>query len=142
MPSSLDIIAAEVFALLEAGTEPLEPSREGRGARPGSENRAEVQDGSSRNLGDLVVVVCNAGSVAGHQQTRLAREEAPGARERTRGQHPGPEREPISAREPTARSRSAFMVPETSGNSAREDPIEGRGAPCVQSRDWETRRAP
>jgi hypothetical protein len=38
--------------------------------------------------------------------------------------------------------RSALVVPLTAGNSAREDPSEGRGASRLQSRAWETRRAP
>jgi hypothetical protein len=75
-----------------------------------------------------------------HKRTRLARSVS-AARERTAGQHTRPERESISAREPAAGSRSAFMVPVTSENSAREDPIEGRGASRVQTRAWETRRA-
>lgn len=138
---SLDIIIAEVFVVLEAGTASPTPSCEAWEARPGSENRAKVRDGSPRNLGDPVVVVCSAGTVHGHQRTRPARSVS-AARERTAGQHTRPERESISAREPTTGSRSAFMVPVTSENSAREDPIEGREASRAQSRARATRRAP
>lgn len=138
---SLDIIIAEVLAVLDAGTAPPSPLCQAGEARPGSENRAKVQDGSPRNLGDPVVVVCNTGKVHGPQRTRLERS-VRAARERTARQHTRPERESISAREPATGSRSAFMVPLTSENSAREDPIEGREAPRVQSREWETRRAP
>lgn len=139
MQLSLDIIIAEVFVVLEAGTALPSPSCEAGEARPGSENRAKVRDGSPRNLGDPVVVVCCAGTVHGHKRTRLARSVS-AARERTVGQHTRPERESISAREPAAGSRSAFMVPMKSENSAREDPIEGREASRVQNCVWETRR--
>lgn len=40
-----------------------------------------------------------------------------------------------------AGSRSVLVVLTTSGNSVREDPIEGRGTPWEQNRIWETRRA-
>lgn len=141
MQLSLEIIIAKVFAVLDAGTAFSLPICEVGGTRPGSENRAKVQDGSPRNLGDPVVVVCKAGKVHGHQRTRLVRD-VTAARERKLGQHTGPKREYISAREPTAGSRSAFMVPAKSENSAHEDPTEGWGAPRKQSRAWGTRRVP
>ena len=138
---SLEIIIAEVFALLDAGTASSSSLCETRKARPGSENTAKVRDGSSRNLGDPVAVVCDAGTVHGHQRTRLTRT-ASAAWERIVGRHTRSEREFISARKPATGSRSAVVVPTTSENSAREDPIEGREAPRVQSRAWETRREP
>ncbi len=39
-----------VLVGLEAGAALHAPSREGRGARPGSEHTAEVRDGAFRNL--------------------------------------------------------------------------------------------
>lgn len=138
---SLDIIIAEVLAVLDAGTASPSPLCEAGEAWPGSENRAEVQDGSSRNLGEPIVVVCNAEwSTAANGPGPCGGVRA--VRERTARQHTGPERESISAREPTMGSRSAFMVPVTLENSAREDPIEGREVPHAQNRAWETRRAP
>lgn len=137
---SLDIIIAEVLAVLDAGTASPSPPCEAKGTRPGSENRAKVQDGSPRNLGDPVGAVCNAVTVHGTQRTRPVRS-VRAARERTARQHTRPEREFISAREPATGSRSAFMVLVTSENSVREDPIEGREAPRAQSRAWETWRA-
>src|SRR5690606_13540501 len=140
MPLSLDIIIAEVLAVLDAGTASPSPLREAREARPGSENRAKVQDGLSRNLGDPVVVVCSAEwSTATNGPGPCGGVRA--VRERTARQHTRPERESISAREPAMGSRSAFMVPVTLENSACEDPIEGREAPRAQSRAWETWRA-
>ena len=141
VPLSLDIIIAEVLAVLDAGTASPSPPCEAGEARPGSENAAKVRDGSPRNLGDPVVVVCSAVTVHGNQRTRPARS-VPAVRERTWGRHTRPERESISAKEPATGSRSAFMVPMTSENSAREDPIEGREVPRAQSRAWETWRAP
>lgn len=135
------MLPAEDFAVLEAGSASSVPLRKGREARPGSENRAEVQEGSPRNLGDPVVVVCESGKVDRYERTRPARSVS-AARERTARQHTRPERETISAKEPAAGSRSAFMVPMKSENSAHEDPMEGREAPREQSRDCETRRAP
>jgi hypothetical protein len=135
------MLHAEVFAVLEAGTASPTSSCQRGAARPGSETRAKVQEGSPRNLGDPAVVVCEAGMVHGTQRTWPARS-ASAARERTARQHTRPAGESISAQEPAAGSRSAFMVPATSENSAREDPIEGREAPREQNRAWETRRAP
>lgn len=58
------------------------------------------------------------------------------------GQRVEPGREAISGPVEDMGSRSALEVPTRTGNSAREDPEEGRGASRLQSRAWETRRAP
>ena len=56
------------------------------------------------------------------------------------GQRVEPGRETMSGPVEDMGCRSALVVPLTAGNSAREDPSEGRGASRWQNRAWETRR--
>lgn len=141
MSLSLDIMSiAWAFVVLDARAALPGPPREGRGAGPGSESRAKVQDGSPRNLGDPVVATSRVSERSTtSKRTRLARMVS-ASQERTRRQELGPGGETISAREQTAGSRSAFIVPMIAGNPARGDPTEEREAPCVRIRAWETRR--
>ena len=75
----------------------------------------------------------------------LARAEfdaSPRAGAKPGGQRVEPGRETMSGPVEDMGRRSALVVPQTAGNPAREDPSEGRGASRLQSRAWETRRAP
>ena len=113
---------------------------EWRSAGPGSKSRAKVRDGTPRNLGDPTIATCECRMVhgtptdqvraVGLHRTGANQETACGARERIH-KRPGAD----------VGSRSAFIVPLTSGNPAHGDPIEGRGASRVQTCAWETRRA-
>ena len=143
MTVSLDImLTAGAFVVLETGAALDVPLREGRRARPGSETTAQVRDGSHRNLGDPTMATSTEPSGPrrdngpGPHGERLRRE---GAKRGTLWRGPGARIHKRTGG--IVGSRSAFIVPATSGNSAHEDPIEGRGAPPRQTRVWETRRA-
>ena len=143
MPLSLEImLTAGAFIVSDVGAALPVPLCKVQEARPGSENRAEIRDGSPRNLGDPF-----AAAREQSQRSSTAKRARPSGNvfalwERTRRQRAGPEGEDISAREQAKGSRSAFIVPIRTGNPARGDPEEVREASRVQNRDWETRRVP
>jgi hypothetical protein len=139
---SLDIMmTAGAFVVLETGAAPDVPPCEGRWARPGSETMAQVRDGSHRNLGDPTTATSPSRMVHGMTTDQALAEHLrrEGAKRETPWRGPGARIHKRAGG--IVGSRSAFVVPTTSGNSAREDPIEGRGAPPEQPRVWETRRA-
>jgi len=139
---SLDImLTAGAFVVLETGAALDVPPREGRRVRPGSEIMAQVRDGSHRNLGDPTTATPPSRRVHGMTTDQALAEQlrCEGAKRETPWRGPGA-RTHKRTRELVG-SRSAFVVPATSGNSAHGDPIEGRGAPPEQTRVWETRRA-
>lgn len=128
---SLDIMwIAGAFVVLETGAALDVPPCEGRGARPGSETTAQVRDGSHRNLGDPTTA-----TLAEPRGPRHANGPGPcgdglrraGAKRETLWRGPGARTHKRTGE--LVGSRSVFVVPTTSGNSAHEDPIEGRGAP-------------
>jgi len=129
---------------LDAGAALLEPLCEGRGARPGSENTAEVRDGSPRNLRDPMSrhARCRTGKPVQENPRPSDGSQSEGARERTRTseRRVGPDRETISGRVQAVGSRSAAIVLRTLGNAADADPVEGRAVPRTKNRRWETRR--
>lgn len=142
---SLDIMkTAEALAVYGAGATRDTPIGKGCPARPGSKNRAKVQDGSPRNLRDPKEgPACRRkGQPAKQTPGSRSRSQSAGTPRRTRNgeQRWGLGSETISDRVRALGSLSAFIVPRTSGNSASEDPTEEREAPRGQSRRWETRR--
>ena len=142
MTLSLDImLPAGAFVVLETGAVLDVPICEGRRARPGSKTTAQVQDGSHRNLGDPTTATPPSRVVHGMTTDQALAEHlrCEGAKRETPRRGPGARIHKRTGG--IVGSRSAFVVPTTSGNSAHEDPIEGRGAPLRQTRVWETRRA-
>jgi hypothetical protein len=144
---SLDImLTVGAFVLLDTGAASVVAICEARRTRPGSVSTAEVRDGSPRNLRAPTIrrAWCRMGQPAEAAPGRRAGSPLDGARQRTRRseQRVEPVSEAISERVSDVGSRSALVVPLTSGNLALGDPAEGRGAPQWQNRGWETRRAP
>ena len=127
MGLSLEIMDVRVFVLLDAGTESTTTLWETWWARPGSKNRARAQDGSARNLGDpMFTAQYTVVWSMTPNQTRPSHG-ASCAMERTEAMG-GARARRQKLTETDVGSRSALIVPTKSGNSAQEDPVEGRGA--------------